>query len=464
MRKRPRTVSMWFALATLLCIEAITIFTGVFFIYRHRAEMLQRATVDATLRVKDEIYDHLRPQDLQPPYPSDIEKKLERFESDLRRFSSFFRVKIYSHEGTILWSDEKNLIGRRFTHDALQKALRGETISEVKSPRETEHEYERGYRQFMEIYIPVSVEPGGNVVAVVEAYSDVSNLMNEMRKGQLATVGIALASGGLIFLIPLYIMGRANRVQEILERETRRAREQLVRSEKLASMGRLTAGVSHEILNPLFGITTSLQTLINDPDTPSEITSDLRDMQEQANRIAKITQDLNYFARHRLPERRSVDLNETVKRTLSLVKHELRLQNIAVELDLPEGMPPIFADQDQLQQVILNLLTNARDAMPDGGRLVLSTDTVQTDGQVFVELQVEDTGPGIAPEHMGKIFEPFFTTKPEGKGTGMGLSICHGIIKSHGGAIWAENVPEGGAVFVIQLGIEDKGDEKNLNC
>ena len=277
-------------------------------------------------------------------------------------------------------------------------------------------------------------------------------------------MGIALASGGLIFLIPLYIMGRANRVQEILERETRRAREQLVRSEKLASMGRLTAGVSHEILNPLFGITTSLQTLINDPDTPSEITSDLRDMQEQANRIAKIPQDLNYFARHRLPERRSVDLNETVKRTLSLIKHELKLQNIAVALDLPEGMPPIFADQDQLQQVILNLLTNARDAMPDGGRLVLSTDTVQTDGQVFVELQVEDTGPGIAPEHMGKIFEPFFTTKPEGKGTGMGLSICHGIIKSHGGAIWAENVPEGGAVFVIQLGIEDKGDEKNLNC
>ncbi len=455
MKKRPRTISIRFALAALVCIEAITILSGLLFIHKHRADMLHRATNDATLRVKGEIADHLKPGDLQPPYPSDLEKKLERFEADLRRFSNFFRVKVYSHDGTILWSDEKHLIGRRFTHDALKKALRGETFSEVESPRETEHEYEQGYRQFMEIYIPVADGPGGNVVAVVEAYSDVSHLMNDVRKGQVAIVGIALVSGGFIFLIPLFIMGRANRIHYTLERKTRRAEEQVIQSEKLASMGRLTAGVSHEILNPLFGITTNIQALIDDPDTPSDIASDLREMKEQANRIAKITEDLNHFVRHRLPERRSVGLNEAIRRTLGLVEHELRLQNIDVELKLPDELPTVLADHDQFQQVVLNLITNARDAMPKGGQLTITTDTLQTNGQILVELRVEDTGHGIDPEHRNKIFDPFFTTKPEGKGTGMGLSICHSIVESHGGTIRAENLPGRGAAFVVQLGAEE---------
>ena len=110
---------------------------------------------------------------------------------------------------------------------------------------------------------------------------------------------------------------------------------------------------------------------------------------------------------------------------------------------------------NQLQQVILNLLTNARDAMPDGGLLTLSTDLVHTDGQRFLELRVEDTGAGIVPEHLGKLFDPFFTTKDEGKGTGLGLSICQGIVEAHGGEIGAENVPGGGAAFVVRLGVEE---------
>ena len=125
-----------------------------------------------------------------------------------------------------------------------------------------------------------------------------------------------------------------------------------------------------------------------------------------------------------------------------------------MELALSEGLPPVSADQGQLQQVVLNLLTNAKDAMPDGGRLVLSTKTVENNGKKFVELWVEDSGSGIAADHMDKIFDPFFTTKPEGEGTGLGLSICQGIVEAHGGSIRAENIPEGGAAFVIQMGSE----------
>ena len=232
-----------------------------------------------------------------------------------------------------------------------------------------------------------------------------------------------------------------------------RTQAQLVRSEKLASVGKLTAGVSHEILNPLNIIMMSLQLMIKNPDSHPATTDQLRILQEQADRIAKITQNLLYFSRQREPERRRIDLGEIVTQTLGLLERELTLDNIELDLKLAEGLPPVSADQHQLQQVVLNLLTNARDAMPKGGRLSLSIEAVQTDGKKFVKLRVEDTGEGIAPEHLGKLFDPFFTTKGEGEGTGLGLSICQGIVDSHGGSIRAENVPGGGAAFIVRLAV-----------
>jgi len=233
-----------------------------------------------------------------------------------------------------------------------------------------------------------------------------------------------------------------------------RAQASAISAEKLAAIGRLTAGVSHEVLNPLSIITMSLQLMIKDQETPPEIADQLRVLEEQAYRIAKITQNLLFFSRQREPERSPLDFNQTLERTLDLLGNEMKLQNISLELKLDRGLPPVSADQDQLQQVVLNLLNNAKDAMPDGGQLVLSTKTVENNGKKFVELRVEDSGSGIAADHMDKIFDPFFTTKPEGEGTGLGLSICQGIVEAHGGSIRAENIPEGGAALVIQMGSE----------
>jgi signal transduction histidine kinase len=238
--------------------------------------------------------------------------------------------------------------------------------------------------------------------------------------------------------------------------QRKRAEEALIRSEKLAAVGRLTAGVAHEILNPLNIITMGLHVMADDPDTPPEFVDQVRVLEGQAIRIAKISQGLLSFARQRPVERRRFDFNETVRLTLDLVSHELRLRAIAVELRLAEGLPPILADEDQLQQVILNLLTNAHDAMPEGGRLVLRTEAVRDDGRQLVELRVEDTGEGIDPDHLDKLFDPFFTTKPEGEGTGLGLSICQGIIEAHGGGIRAENLPEGGTAFIVRLRIGEE--------
>lgn len=229
-------------------------------------------------------------------------------------------------------------------------------------------------------------------------------------------------------------------------------------SEKLASVGRLTAGVSHEILNPLNGIVINLHYLLSDEETPPKVAEELKEMLTQAGRISKISQDLLSFARQRLPERHLLDLNETLIQTLGLLEHEFRLTNIDVELRLADDLPPVSADKDQLQQVILNLLSNSRDAMPSGGQLTLETAEVPSlfsEGGRLVEFRLTDTGPGIPPEHMDRIFDPFFTTKEEGQGTGLGLSVCQGIVENHGGTIWTENAPGGGSVFVVRLEVED---------
>lgn len=246
-------------------------------------------------------------------------------------------------------------------------------------------------------------------------------------------------------------------------RERKKEEEQLIRAEKMASVGLLTAGVSHEVLNPLNIIILRLHTMISDPATPPDITKHLRVLERHSNRIAKIARDLLSFARQRTPERRLLSLNDLVKRTLVMVEEVFRSQKIAVDLRFAEEQPSVYADQDQLQQVVLNLLTNAKDAMPEGGRLVIGTEVVQEGGNQFVRLRVEDTGEGIAPEHMEKLFDPFFTTKPEGKGTGLGLAICQGIAETHGGTIWAEAVPEGGVAFVVQLAVEKGDDQQGLS-
>lgn len=241
-----------------------------------------------------------------------------------------------------------------------------------------------------------------------------------------------------------------------------KAQEQLIHAEKLASVGLLTADVSHEILNPLNVITMRLQLMMDDPATPPEVARHLRILDDQANRIVKISQDLLSFARRRPPERRKLDINTIAKRTLDLLEHKLRKENIAVELELDSTLPQVLADEDQLQQVVFNLLTNARDAMPVEGSMTLSTNIIEDKGKAWVELRVEDSGEGIAPEHLERLFDPFFTTKAEGEGTGLGLSICQNIVKAHGGSIWAERSPKGGAAFVIRLGAEEAPMAKKI--
>jgi len=231
--------------------------------------------------------------------------------------------------------------------------------------------------------------------------------------------------------------------------EQRRTQAQLQQAEKLAAMGQLVSGVAHEINNPAAIISGFAQTLLLDQLTPEQRET-MQMMYDEATRIGRITSNLLAFARAGSKERTLVDLNDIVRRTFALRSYHLTTLNITVNLELDESDPKAWANGSEMQQMLLNLLINAEQALTGvTGRRAITIRTSAADDRV--RLQVADTGPGVAADIQGKIFDPFFTTKPEGAATGLGLSICYGIVHDHGGRIWLDSEAGQGAVFTIEL-------------
>jgi PAS domain S-box-containing protein len=220
------------------------------------------------------------------------------------------------------------------------------------------------------------------------------------------------------------------------------------RAEKLASLGTLAAGLAHELNNPIGIMSSRIELiLLEDAALSAELRDDLQVLQRQAQRVAKITNGLLSFARQSSGDRGPVDLNHVVQETLALAERQIEKEGVRFAIELAPDLPAIFGDADTLQQVVLNLLTNARDALAAGGGDI-HIRTARREGRPdFVELVVADTGPGIAPEDLTRLFDPFFTTKPAG--TGLGLSISHGIVREHGGTIDVESSPGRGTRFVL---------------
>lgn len=231
--------------------------------------------------------------------------------------------------------------------------------------------------------------------------------------------------------------------------DLRRTQEQLLHSERLAAVGQLISGVAHELNNPLTAILGYSQLLTSSGQLGPQGIEYSEKLYKQAQRTHRIVQNLLSFARQHKPERAPVKLNQTIEETLALRDYDLRMHNIRVHLDLAQDLPVTAADPHQLQQVFLNLVNNAVDAILErsaDGDLWVRTEMNEA-GKLIVEFT--DSGPGV--KDASRIFDPFYTTKPVGKGTGLGLSICYGIITEHGGSIYVRNVPERGACFTIEL-------------
>jgi two-component system, NtrC family, sensor kinase len=265
------------------------------------------------------------------------------------------------------------------------------------------------------------------------------------RAGELRTANIAIAPLLSRDFVPV---GRIVLVDDITERVT--LETQLAQADKLSSIGLLAAGVAHEINTPLAVISSYAQMLAKQLRGDARLGPVLDKITQQSFRAAEIANGLLNFSRTSTTEFRSTDLNQVVRDTLSLLEHQFKTAQILIDLDLSEELPPIHGNPGKLQQVFLNLLLNAKDAMPGGGRLRIAT---LVNGHV--EAVISDSGSGIAPEHLKRIYDPFFTTKNmllgERRGTGLGLSVSYGIIQEHAGKIHVESAVGSGTTFHLEF-------------
>lgn len=280
-----------------------------------------------------------------------------------------------------------------------------------------------------------------------------------------AWIDIGLFFAGILFS---WMIGRQGEIKRLLEKSTeelqyqtvklnqeitqrKRIEEQLIMTDRLASIGELASGIAHEINNPLTSIVGFSQLLMEE-NPPEDIKKDLDIIHNEAKRACDIVKNLLTFARKHTPVKQVTSLNKIIDEVLKLRAYEQSINNIQIKTHFAPDLPEITTDHFQIQQVFLNIIINAESAMLEANNSGVLTITTERIGN-FISTSFADNGSGINEENIDRIFDPFFTTKDEGKGTGLGLSICHGIVNEHNGKINVQSELGKGTTFIIELPI-----------
>jgi two-component system NtrC family sensor kinase len=275
-------------------------------------------------------------------------------------------------------------------------------------------------------------------------------------RGELQTVNISVAP---LLSDDREIYGKVLIIDDVTKRVD--LEQQLAESERLASLGFLAASVAHEVNTPLTGIASYTQMLLKKIPEKDPKAKVLKKMEKQAFRASRIVNNLLDFSRRKEPSFLPIDVNRVIKDTISLFHHQLKNADIRLKLQLKKDIPPTYGDEVKLQQLFLNLLANAKEAMPRGGELGISTNNINSS----IVINIKDTGTGIAKENLNRIYEPFFTTKSKkGTGLGLGLTVCYGIVQEHLGSISVKSAPGAGTNFSVKLPVyRGKDEQKGAN-
>lgn len=242
-----------------------------------------------------------------------------------------------------------------------------------------------------------------------------------------------------------------------IQQKLEKTQLQLIQSEKMASLGKLSAGVAHQLNNPLGGITLYTKLMLEDYDLEDNAREDLYRILKDAQRCRDTVKELLEFARQTRQFMKPLNINKAIDRTLFLIENQTLFHNVTVKKKMAPFLPLVMADAQQLGHVFMNIIINAAQAMNGQGVISIATRESATKNRVLVE--IADTGPGMSAENLEHIFEPFFTTKEEGQGTGLGLSVVYGIVENHGGTISARSIPGRGSTFSVEFPTAPKADK-----
>lgn len=423
--ERPFNLLRWFSLLSFFSIILISIFSAVLLSGFLTDNTLQRDAVVTMEFVQSIIETENTSAYFETEDHGKAKAVFEGFFHRIAMMPEVVRANVYAKDGTVIWSDDDRFIGNRFMpNPELILALSGNlAVSSGLSgkPKKGEHVFDKKVPFFLEIYIPIWNQAKNRIVGAVEVYKEPIALFDTTKKGTRLVWTNAILGGLFLYVSLFWIVRRAARL-------IRDQQEQLVESETMAAVGEMASAVAHGIRNPLASIRSSSEVALEE--NPS-FRATAEEIIHETDRIDNWIRELLAYSRPPSGTPAPIRINDLVQSTLDSLDREFKKRNVKSTRALDGASPSINADEALLRHVLISLIANALDAMPQGGELTVISRVEESRRRV--EVLIKDTGSGISKERMKMVFKPFYTTKP--KGMGVGLSLAKRIIERHGGTL-----------------------------
>lgn len=446
-KQKPFNLIRWFSYLSLISIVLVSTSSAYIFsrfftdkILEHDAfvtkEFVQNivASDEVSVLFEKEVYG-----------PTSI---YEVFFKELSHMPEVARANVYDKQGTVIWSDEASLVGHNFMpNPELKIALTGKlafTSGISGKPKKGEHVLDVPVPAFSETYIPLWNPQKDEVLGVFEVYKEPSLLFKAIQRGNYF-IWVSASLGGLFLYVSLYWIVR--RATQVINRQ----HAQLLESETLSIVGEMATAVAHGIRNPLGSIRSSAELALATNSQPFFRETAI-DVISEADRLAKWINELLSYARFSNGEFSLLKINEFLRSIFVSFEKEMSINNIKVHIDLEDSLPEIKADEAPLRQMLISLIQNAIDAMPEGGEITVKSRYLKKNH--CVEITLADTGIGMGKEQLSKAFKPFFTTKR--KGIGVGLSLAKRVIDRHKGTIRLESQKGQGTTIFLKIHHENR--------
>ena len=405
--------------------------------------------------VRTEVREFLTAEDFTAKDRKPVGPKFAALLRHITLMPDILRFNVYNLQGVAIWAAvDKKLVGRSFAdNDKLQEAIQGRVVADMGSLSQPESERSTLQRA-VQVYVPIYSEAPRDLLGVMEIYKRADPIDRDIREARIVVLLGALCGGLLLYLSLFAIVRQAARKIKEQEENLLKVQSDLVASQRMAAVGEIAAAVAHGIGNPLSSIRAAAQVAKLDcdecegPDLQQKTLTTLDEIIQQVDRVQKRMRGLLNFAKPMEPRPAPVEINSLLRDIVDVLRPRFAEAGVSPQFDLEGSLPKVQLDANHVEQIFMGLVTNALEATPNGGRVIIRTNTLKDNGSATnVRISIEDTGEGIPVDSRERVFDPFFTTKPDG--TGIGLPLARKFVERNGGKIIVSDGTSGGAKFDV---------------